>query len=98
MQIYKVSTEGDCEGRTIKVLGYVKANSPEHAIKYLDSIGKHAYYQYWIDVEDSLVIEASPESELNHLIAEIKNPIYEGGSFRGIVKKNLHVCKRKTKS
>ena len=95
MQIYKVTTEGDCEGRTTKLLGYVKANSPAHAIKFLESIGKHAHYQYWIDVENSLVIEATPESGLNHLIAEIESPCYEGGSFKGVVKSNLQVLQEK---
>lgn len=64
MTLYHVTTEGDCEGRTTKDLGYVEADSPEHAIKYLHSIGKYAYYEYYIhEIEENPIQVATPKGE-----------------------------------
>lgn len=93
MPIYKVTTEADCEGRSTKTLGYVEANSPEHAIKYFESIGKHAYYEYWVDEVENLIVKATPEDQLHHLVADMK-PAY-GGSWRGIVKTDAEAVKEK---
>lgn len=93
MPVYKVTTEGDCEGRSSKLIGYVEANSPEHAIKHLESIGKYAYYEYSIDVVEYPVIKAKPEAELEYLIAEVKRGYF--GGWRGTVKTNEQVVKQK---
>lgn len=72
MTLYHVTTEGDTEGRTTKDLGYVEADSPEHAIKYLHSIGKYAGYKYDIqEVEVNPVQVATPMVELKHLKAKV---------------------------
>lgn len=85
MTLYHVTTEGDCEGRSTRDLGYVEAESPEHAIKYLHSIGKYAYYEYSIhEVEVNPIQVATPMVELKHLKAKIKPGILSG--YRGTVK------------
>lgn len=93
MPIYHVTTEGDCEGRTTKSLGYIEADNPEQAIKHLESIGKHAYYEYWIDVVENPVVKAKPVSQLQHLIAEVNQNSY--GGWRGKVKTNDQFIKEK---
>lgn len=73
MTLYHVTTEGDCEGRTTKDLGYVEADSPEHAIKYLHSIGKYAYYEYYIhQVEENPIQVATPMVDWNILKQKLK--------------------------
>lgn len=67
MPIYKVTTEGDCEGRSVRVLGYVNANSPEHAMKYMKYIGEHAYYDYCVQEQKDVIKDACPEHLLTHL-------------------------------
>nr|DAY73732.1 MAG TPA: hypothetical protein [Caudoviricetes sp.] len=93
MPIYKVTTEGDCEGRTIKHLGYVEAESPKHAIKYLKSIGKDEYYEYSITQVNNPVVVAKPSNELEHLFAEISQQSY--GGWVGKVKTNTQLLKEK---
>lgn len=93
MPIYKVTTEGDCEGRTTKHLGYVEAESPEHAIKYLKSIGKDEYYEYSITQVNNPVLIAKPANELEHLFAEIRQQSY--GGWVGKVKTNTQLLKEK---
>ncbi len=85
MTLYHVTTEGDCEGRSTRDLGYVEAESPEHAIKYLHSIGKYASYEYSIDeVEVNLIQVATPMVELKHLKAKVKPGVLSG--YKGTVK------------
>lgn len=85
MTLYHVTTEGDCEGRTTKDLGYVEADSPEHAIKYLHSIGKYAGYEYTIcEVEVNPIQVATPMAELKHLKAKVRPGIVS--DYKGEVK------------
>lgn len=85
MTLYHVTTEGDCEGRTTKDLGYVEADSPEHAIKYLHSIGKYAGYEYTIyEVEVNPIQVANPMVELKHLKAKVRPGIVS--DYKGEVK------------
>lgn len=85
MTLYHVTTEGDCEGRTTKDLGYVEADSPEHAIKYLHSIGKYARYEYTInEVEVNPIQVATPMAELKHLKAKVRPGIVS--DYKGEVK------------
>ena len=85
MTLYHVTTEGDCEGRTTKDLGYVEADSPEHAIKYLHSIGKYAGYEYYIqEVEVNPIQVATPMAELKHLKAKVRPGIVS--DYKGEVK------------
>ncbi|QHR71923.1 hypothetical protein JR325_gp067 [Escherichia phage tuntematon] len=86
MTLYHVTTEGDCEGRTTKDLGYVEADSPEHAIKYLHSIGKYAGYEYTIyEVEIiNLIQVATPMAELKHLKAKVRPGVVS--DYKGEVK------------
>ena len=85
MTLYHVTTEGDCEGRTTKDLGYVEADSPEHAIKYLHSIGKYAVYEYTIyEVEVNPIQVATPMAELKHLKAKVRPGIVS--DYKGEVK------------
>lgn len=85
MTLYHVTTEDDCEGRTTKDLGYVEADSPEHAIKYLHSIGKYAGYEYTIyEVEVNPIQVATPMAELKHLKAKVRPGIVS--DYKGEVK------------
>ena len=85
MTLYHVTTEGDTEGRTTKDLGYVEADSPEHAIKYLHSIGKYAGYKYDIqEVEVNPIQVATPMTELKHLKAKVRPGIVS--DYKGEVK------------
>lgn len=85
MTLYHVTTEGDTEGHATKDLGYVEADSPEHAIKYLHSIGKYATYEYTIyKVEVSPIQVATPMVELKHLKAKVRPGIVS--DYKGEVK------------
>lgn len=94
MPIYHVTTEGDCEGRSTRDLGYVEANSPEHAVKYLKSIGDHEYYDYYVELVLSSVRKAAPEETLNLWVAELSLRPYSKDSYKGKVIENTKVRKR----
>lgn len=94
MPIYKVTTEDDCEGRSTKHLAYVEADSPEHAVKYLKSIGVHEYYEYYVDVVLNSVHKAVPEETLNMWVAELSLRPYSKDSYKGKVVENTEVRKR----
>jgi hypothetical protein len=68
MSLYKVTTEADCEGSRTKLLGYVEARSPEHAVKYLKHKGIDEYYKYRVIGVTNLIHTACSESELTHLV------------------------------
>lgn len=65
---YVIKTEADCEGRSMKTLGTVMANSPEHAVKYMYHIGKKPYYDYTVEIAEPVLV-ACPEEELKHLVS-----------------------------
>lgn len=93
MPIYKVTTEGDCEGRSTRHLAYVEADSPEHAIKHLKSIGRNEYYEYSITQVNNPIIKAKPASELEHLFADVREQSY--GGWVGKVKENSQLLKER---
>lgn len=95
MPIYHVTTEGDCEGRSTRDLGYVEANSPEHAVKYLKSIGVHEYYDYHVEVALNVVRKAAPEETLDMWVAELSQRPYNKDSYKGKVIESTEVRKRK---
>ena len=68
-QIYKVTTEGDIEGRTTRILGYCTGDKIDIA-KFFDSL---KYYS--LQIEPLQVQEITPDSANHkaHLIAEKKN-------------------------
>ena len=85
MPIYKVTTEGDCEGRTIRDLGYVKANSMEHALRHLYYIGLPSTYRYTISTVDTEVREAIAEEHLTHLSVDLSRTEWDSRIFHGTV-------------
>ncbi len=68
-----------------RIWGSVEADSPEHAIKYLHSIGKYAGYEYTIyEVEVNPIQVATPMAELKHLKAKVRPGIVS--DYKGEVK------------
>lgn len=55
-QIWKITTEGDAEGRTTRVLGYAVGNEQDIK-KYYDS---EKYYKLYLDPIE--IIEITPDS------------------------------------
>lgn len=95
MRIYHVTTEGDCEGRSTRDLGYVEANSPEHAVKYLKSIGLDEYYDYYVEeVIVDLVRKAPPEETLVMWIADLSKYGYRKNVLKGKVVENTELRKQ----
>lgn len=68
-KIYKVTTEGDCEGRTTKVLGYAKGNISDIRSYYEDK------KTYSLSVIEIYVLDITPESADNkkELITQKEN-------------------------
>lgn len=97
MPVYKITTEGDCEGRTIRDLGFVQANSPEHAIKYLESKGIHAYYAYEIKEVNDVIQIACAEEELSHLSATVAPSNWNNVVLKGQVFTNDKILQNKKK-
>lgn len=95
MPIYKVTTEGDCEGRSVNSFGYVKANSMEHALRHLFNKGSYAMYQYTICAVDDFVDEAIGEDHLTHLDVELSRCSWSKSEFKGTVTPNEEVLQRK---
>lgn len=58
-KIYKVTTEGDCEGRTTKVLGYAKGNISDISSYYEDK------KTYSLNVTEICVLDITYESADN---------------------------------
>ena len=54
--LYKATTEGDCEGRSLRTLGLFKANSKLQVIEYLVTNNIKAYYGYKVEELDVLDI------------------------------------------
>lgn len=57
MRYFKITTEGDCEGRSTKELCIVKAKNKQQAIAYCIRNGIKPYYDYYIEplkVEDAM--------------------------------------------
>lgn len=95
--IYKVTTEGDVEGRSVKLLGYVEANSPEHAVKYLKSIGINEYYQYSVECVKNPVIKATQtEEQLSDYVA-VEYKGYGDVSFWKVSKTAESIQRKKDK-
>ncbi|ADM80082.1 hypothetical protein phiAS5_ORF0239 [Aeromonas phage phiAS5] len=44
-KLYAVTTEGDCEGRSVRLLGYYKGEIPK-IVTHMLSEGKNPYYGY----------------------------------------------------
>lgn len=93
MPIYKVETEGDCEGKTTKLLGYVEATSAEHAAMHMKHIGKDSYYQYWVTCEYDLVVKAAPLKDLDYLVP-VRSQSYSS-EWCGTVKTNETVMQER---
>lgn len=95
MPIYKITTEGDCEGRSVKQLGYYEANSAEHAVKYLKSIGKNEYYYYNVEEINNLVTKIDvTESSLSHFKAE-RSRNWSNGTTRWTVVTNKELMEQR---
>ena len=54
--LYKATTEGDCEGRSIRTLGVFKANSKLQVIEHLVTNNIKACYNYKVEEIDVLDI------------------------------------------
>ena len=61
-KIYKVTTEGDCEGRSTRTLGYCTGN-PSDIKNYFDDIKT-----YEIRLEELKVVHISPTSASERII------------------------------
>lgn len=85
MPIYHVTTEGDCEGRTTRDLGYVKANSMEHALRHLYNAGLPSTYKYTITTVDTEAQEAVSEEHLTHLSVNLSRTEWDSRVFQGTV-------------
>lgn len=68
-KIYKVTTEGDCEGRTTRHLGYAKGNIDDIRVYYQDK------KTYELRIEEVDVINITPQSanEKKQLLTEKEN-------------------------
>ena len=54
--LYKATTEGDCEGRSIRTIGIFKANRKLQVIEYLVVNNIKPYYDYKVEEIDVLDI------------------------------------------
>lgn len=81
MPIFKVTTEADCEGRSMKTLGYIEAFSPEHAVKSLYNSGISCYYAYNVTLVANPVTVATDIHKLEHLTTEFKGKFASSSSF-----------------
>ena len=67
-QIYKVTTEGDCEGRTTKILGYARGN-PNDIKLYYDN---KKCYSVSTDLIDIINITPDTVREISNLTSRQK--------------------------
>lgn len=93
MPIYKVTTEG--EGRTFIDLGYVKANSMEHALRHLYNAGLPSTYKYTITTVDTEAQEAIGEEHLTHLSVDLSRTEWDSRVFQGTVTNKPEVRQQK---
>ena len=68
--IYKATTEGDCEGRSTKTLGIFKANSKIQVIEYLVTNNIKPYYGYKVEELDVLDISDTEVAYVADIIEE----------------------------
>ena len=68
--LYKATTEGDCEGRSIKTLGIFKANSKLQVIEYLVVNNIKPYYDYMVEEIDVLDISDTKVTYVADIIEE----------------------------
>ena len=95
MPIYKVTTEGDCEGRSVNNFGYVKANSMEHALRHLYNNGTYATNNYTIVCVEDFMSRAIGEDHLTHLDVILMRCPWDKSQFEGTVTPNEEVLQRK---
>ena len=68
--LYKATTEGDWEGRSIKTLGLFKANSKLQVIEYLVVNNIKAYYGYMVEEIEVLDISDTKITYVADIIEE----------------------------
>ena len=65
VKAYKLTTEGDCEGRTVKTLG-IFIGTPEQVIQYAENNNIPKYYQYNISPVNIIdVSDVATDKKLN---------------------------------
>lgn len=95
MPIYKVMTEhGNGDGGT-RLLGYVEANSMEHALRHLYNNGTYATNNYTIVCVEDFMSRAVGEDHLTHLDVILMRCPWDKSQFEGTVTPNEEVLQRK---